>query len=210
MNDATVGAQVPDDANLDAIARVAQAGDYRKPSDKQMVRITPQHDGSIRVEVTGHEALVFRPRQASLLNRSMAEFHGWKARLMERAAVDASTTTGKTDPAAKYATLAKTIAHYESGTEAWELGAGAAKDKEPTLGLLMRAMVALGKLADAGDVDAFNRKLDENAAKLGVDRDHVVKQLKANALIKAKIDELRAQDRAKTLANADEILDGWA
>src|SRR5262249_13134234 len=147
-----------------------------------------------------------------LVNRAMAEFHGWKARLMERAAVEADPKSGKTSARAKWEKLKATIDHYESGAEAWELTVASVQGgKGPNLGRLMRAMIALGKFEvregeTDGGVDRFNARLTGLAEKNGIERDLVVRRLWDSRDISVKVAELRAHDRASQAANADALL----
>src|SRR3954463_5945761 len=80
----------------------------------------------IVVTVKGGEAagsdtvMTFNPTLAHAANRTYAEFHGWKQRLVDTAAMSKDTKTGlPATPAEKVEAIKALIAHYESGTEKW-------------------------------------------------------------------------------------------
>lgn len=172
------------------------------------VQITPQHDGSILVKVKGFDALVFNPMKAALANRRMAEFVGWKNRLVDAAAVSADTTTGKTSDADKHANIKRLIDYYETGAETWakprEGGAPGATRESAAIHLVIPAMIELGK---AADLDAANKLIDALAAKREIKREEALKLLLNTKDVGKRVAEMKAAQ--KTFAvDADSLLEG--
>lgn len=64
--------------------------------------------------------LTFDPSKVHAANKSYAEFHGWKQRFVDAAAMSKDTKTGlPASPEAKAKAISALIGHYESGTEKW-------------------------------------------------------------------------------------------
>lgn len=194
MTTETTGAPAPESVKVKASA---------------IVQITPTHDGAILVKVKGHPDLTFNPMKASLANRRYAEFHGWKQRLTDAAAVSADTTTGKTSPEEKWANIKALVDFYETGAETWARaratadGAGA-KRESAAIHLVIPAMIELGK---ARDVDHANGLVGALAAKKEIDRDAALKLLLATADVGKKVAEMKLAQKTFA-ASADELLAG--
>lgn len=66
------------------------------------------------------EVIAFDPSKAHADNRAYAAFHGFKARLVDTAAMSRDTKDGSSaSPATKAAAIRKVVDHLESGTAAW-------------------------------------------------------------------------------------------
>lgn len=173
-----------------------------------VVQVTPDHSGAIIVKVKGFDPITFNPMKASLANRRMAEFVGWKNRLIDAAAVSADTETGKTSPADKHANILALVEYYETGADAWARkraeGGEGAKRESAAIHLVIPAMIALGK---AADVDAANGLVDRLAAKKEVKRDDALKLLLGTSDVGKKVAELKAAQKTYK-EDADSLLEG--
>lgn len=173
-----------------------------------VVQVTPDHSGAITVKIKGFDPLVFNPMKASLINRRMAEFVGWKNRFVDAAAVSADTGTGKTDPKEKYDNVKALIDFYETGVETWARkraeGAPGATRESAAIHLVIPAMIALGK---AADVDAANGLIDRLAAKKEIKREDALKLLLATSDVGKKVAEMKAAQKTYK-EDADSLLEG--
>ena len=183
-------------------------GDVPKVKANAIVKVVAQHEGGIEITVRGHAPMVFDPRKAAMENRRYAEFHGWKQRFVDAAAVSADTDTGKTDPAAKYANIKALIEYYESPEAVtWakpRAEGGGAPRVASVLGSVIPALIAMGK---ARDVDHGNKMVDALAAKMGKGRDDALKALAGTKDVAQKIAEMRLAQKAFAV-QADDLLAG--
>jgi hypothetical protein len=90
------------------------------------ITVAQGDNGLIAVTVKGgnedgsDEIITFDPMKAHQSNREYAEFHGWKQRLVDTAAMSKDTKTGlPATPAEKVEAIRAIVAHYESGTDKW-------------------------------------------------------------------------------------------
>ena len=177
-----------------------------KARANSIVQITRQHDGTILAKVKGFDPIHFNPGKASLLNRKHAEFHGWKQRLSDKAAVSADTNTGKTDAQVKYDGIKRLVEFYELGGDEWAMksaAGGKVAANVPDVGLLIRAMIGLGK---ATDLDHANGRIDGLAAKRGVDRTAAIALLWAAGDIAIEVNRLKLEARTFAM-NSDDLLE---
>lgn len=86
----------------------------------------PDANGHIEIVVKGGNedgtdmSIMFNPSMAHQSNRTYAEFHGWKQRLVDVAAMSRDTKTGQAaTPAEKAEAIAELVEWYESGADAW-------------------------------------------------------------------------------------------
>ena len=189
-----------------ALGRAILPGTERIMGKKadQDVRITREHDGCIRIIVRGFDALVFNPARASLLNRDYAQFFGWANRFMNKAAVSADPNTGRVNLASKHTAIAELVDFYEAGGDEWTMG-GKPVVKGPDAGMLVRAMVRLGK---ARDVDHANEVIAGFERSKGKTREEIVGILWKDARVVEAVKSLRAEDRLASMnADADALLD---
>ncbi len=173
-----------------------------KKREGSIVSITKDHDGTILAAVKGFAPLRFNPAKASLANRKYAEFHGWKQRLSDKAAVSADTDTGKTDAQMKYDGIVKLITFYEAGGDDWNMksaGGGSRFDS----GLVILAMIrAFGKTAD--EIEAIVKATE---AKRELDRDGALKAWAETDKVKAAIKAIETERAmAKVTLSADDLL----
>lgn len=189
-------------------AAAGPSPDSVKVKASAIVQVTPTHGGTILVKVKGHPDILFAPGKASPQNRAYAEFHGWKQRLTDAAAVSADTETGKTSPAEKHAAILALVEYYETGADTWarkrEAGAGGAARESAAIHLVIPAMIELGK---AKDLDHANKLVDGLAAKKGIKRDEALKLLLATSDVGKKVAEMKAAQK-KYVADADSLLEG--
>lgn len=90
------------------------------PKKDAIITVAQTEDGIINVTVKGAGVVTFDPKKAHAANRTYAEFHGWKQRFVDTAALPADPKTGKAAPAdEKYEAVMAIKEHYESGTESW-------------------------------------------------------------------------------------------
>lgn len=187
-------------------ATMATTKDEAKARANSIVQITRQHDGTILAKVKGFDPIHFNPGKASLLNRKHAEFHGWKQRLSDKAAVSADTNTGKTDAQVKYDGIKRLVEFYELGGDEWAMksaAGGKVAANAPDVGLLIRAMIGLGK---ATDIDHASGRIDRLAAKRGVDRTAAIALLWAAGDIAIEVNRLKLEARTFAM-NSDDLLE---
>ena len=189
-------------------AAAGPAPDSVRVKASAIVQITPTHEGAILVRVKGHSDILFNPMKASLANRRYAEFHGWKQRLTDAAAVSADTTTGRTDAGAKHANIAALVEYYETGADAWARVRAAGEPgkarESAAIHLVIPAMIELGK---ARDVDHANTLVGGLAGKKGITRDEALKLLLATADVGKKVAEMKLAQKTFA-ASADDLLEG--
>jgi hypothetical protein len=189
---------------MELVKTVEQVGGLAKVRAGAKVSITVDHTGVMVVRVVGHEPILFNPGLASLVNRKVAELKGWKARLEDAAAVSADVATGKTDTAEKYRAIKELVDFYELGGEEWTRKvAKVVKQTGPDVGLLIRAMVRLGK---ARDVDHANRRVDGLVVRQGCTREEALALLWGAGDIAKEVAVIRAEDAPKPKVNADDLL----
>jgi len=168
--------------------------------------IIPQHGGSIQITVRGFEPIVFDPMRASLINRRRAEFHGWKQRLGDAAAIEADSATGRTDPGEKVRRIQALVDFYQSGSEDWSRKAGGGARAETRTDMVLQAMVNLGK---ATDIEHARRRINAAANKHGSSFEDMAKALAKTADLSAEIARIKAaNEAARNPLNADALLDG--
>lgn len=89
---------------------------------KAVIDVTPLPDGRIMFTVGGAGFAVLDTNRVHEANRAYAEFHGWKARCIDTAAMNRDTDTGlPASPAEKLDAIKRLVAHYESGTADWKM-----------------------------------------------------------------------------------------
>ena len=171
--------------------------DMPKAKAGATLSIVPQHGGTIQITVKGFDPIVFDPMKASLLNRRRAEFHGWKQRLGDAAAVEADTATGRTDPAEKVRRITALVEFYQ---------AGGGSRAETRVDLVLQAMVNLGK---ARDTEHARARVEAAARKAESTFEDMVKALAKTADLSAEIARIKAaNEAARNPLNADALLDG--
>lgn len=169
------------------------------------LRVTYEHGGQLRFAIGGFEDIVFNPAKASVENRHLAQLLGWKNRIGDGAAVSADPATGRVDPQAKWDKVRALVDFYEAGGTEWAVraaggGAGARDDA----GLVVQALMRVW----ARDLDATNAAVEKLAAKRGVDRAALLKDLGKSADVLRVIGEIKAERAAAaTRVNAADMLD---
>lgn len=145
--------------------------------------------------------LTFDPALVSAENRARAMMHGFKQRIIDNAAIKAEDN-GRVNVQAKFDAMKQIIDHLESGAADWNVKQ-AARATGPDVGLLIRALIEMGKTAT---VEAANVLFERLAVKREITRDEAVKLLWDAKDVGLKVAELRAE--AKTgKVDADDLLD---
>ncbi len=168
---------------------------------------TQQLDATtLQFTVRGHDTpLLFDVEKCSAANRAHAELHGWKQRIVDAAAIEASDKDGNFIPteirdAMKFKAMQDVIAHYESGTDQWNLRA------------------ASGEVSASVTVEAIARVRDEpiHTVKMRIERLAEVKFAgdgqKTLAYLRRDVKVARAildiqQERMTVKVSANDILD---
>lgn len=182
-------------------------------NDKAKSNSTITHrrvDGRIEFTVLGVGKFEFDPDKVSATNRARAMIHGFVQRISDGGALSRDPDTGlPATPQAKFDKMCRIRDHLESGAEEWQLVPAA--NPEANAGLVIRAMIALGKARDVDHAEARIEGLraKHDTAEKPVDRKAAVKMLAATSDIGAKMIELRAADAAaRAKMDSDELLDG--
>lgn len=158
-------------------------------------------DGKVEFTVKGEQPFIVDPDKLSAQNRARAMIHGIIQRISDGGALSRNPENGQpATPADKRARMVRIADHLMSGTTEWALKAVVGEGVN--VGLVIRAMIAMGK---ARDVDHANELIGKLAAKHGVERDAAVKMLADAGDIKAKMLELRAAE-VKVTKTADDLL----
>lgn len=160
-------------------------------------------DGKIEFSVKDAGKLTFDPDKVSAQNRARAMVHGFIQRISDGGALSRNPETGQpATPADKLARMQRIAEHLMSGSTEWALKAVVGEGVN--VGLVLQAMIALGK---ARDVDHANELVSKLAAKREIPREEAIKLLAGAADIKVKMAEIRAA-QAATKVSADDLLDG--
>ena len=145
--------------------------------------------------------LVFDPALVSAENRARAMMHGFKQRIIDNAAIKAEDN-GKVNVQDKFDAMRQIIDHLESGATDWNVKQ-AARATGPDAGLLIRALIEMGKTAS---VEAANVLFERLAAKREITREEAIKLLWDAKDVGLKVAELRAEARTGKV-DADDLLD---
>lgn len=146
----------------------------------QVTRVPNEGEGggfTIDVSVMGAGSVSFDPRQVHEGNRDYAEFHGWKQRFVDAAAISRDPKTGESaSPSDKLEAIMALVEHYESGTEKWSR----VSEAGPKGGLLFDALcVMYGHMKAPSEIRAWLDGLtDKEQAALRED-DEVTAQISA-------------------------------
>lgn len=159
-----------------------------------------QVEGKIAFNVLGVGILTFDPTKVDAANRTHAEFHGWKQRIVDGAAISRDTTTGQpATPKEKYDAMAELIAHYESGSAEWSRAGGGGGGKSITIEAIARVQNLSYEAAEA-EVDAMAVKRNE-------ERKKTLAFLGTGARVMAAIKAIRDERMPTPVVDADEALD---
>lgn len=169
----------------------------------QVVAFTQNDDGTQTFKV-GAQSIVFHPDMVDATLRTRAELHGWKQRISDKAALSRDPKTGK--PATweeKFAAVSAIIAHYESGTDKWEMertggGGGGRSD----------ASYILQALANVQGVElkTMSERVASNAEKRGISVETYLKKVATSPAVAEEVARIKHGESE----DADEILDELA
>ena len=85
-----------------------------------------QMDGKLEFTVLGAGKFTFDPDKVSAVNRARAMIHGFRQRISDGGALSRNPETGKpATPADKLAKMMRISDHLMSGSDVWEMAAGA-------------------------------------------------------------------------------------
>lgn len=162
-------------------------------------------NGRLEIVWRGGEKQVFDPAKAAKANRDHAEQHGWEQRIGDSAALELEKVSGKTERmAAKKAAMQRLIDHYESGAVDWNVRQAVRVAAGPNLLLLLRALMALGKVTD---VDSMGALLGKVAESRRITRDEAVALFWAAPDVAVKVAELQIEARPGKIS-ADDLIAG--
>lgn len=123
-----------------------------------VVAVSAMDDGRIKFDLKGAGEIVFDPAKASAANRKHAEFHGWKQRLSDAAALSRDTTNGQAASVAdKFAAIKDLAEWYMEGGEEWARTGGGEGGKSITLEAIAKVKAIPYEQAEA-EVTAFAAK----------------------------------------------------
>lgn len=172
-----------------------------KPKANSVVMVERLDDGRISVAVLNAGTLAFDPTKASRANREYAEFHGWKQRLADAAAISRDDETGRpASPEDKLNAIRARIEHYESGSDEWSMVGGGGGGKSLTI-----EAIALVKDIDYEAAQAIvARYADE---KYDGDTRKALAYLRQGERVARAMETIRAERTPEPKLDADEALD---
>lgn len=143
--------------------------------------------GTITFTAADGEQVVFAAANAHPANRAYAEFHGWKQRLSDTAALSRNGQTGKSATDSERLTEIRRLAgFYESGVDQWT--ARASGEPRELGGLVLRAVA----LIQGVSVEDMRIRLKAKTEKLGTTERKLLNQLKTSPAVQAKMLEMSA------------------
>lgn len=143
----------------------------------------------------GAEPIVFHADRASAENRKYAEFHGWKQKLSDAAALEKDASVED-----RMGNIRELAEYFEGGEVEWNRrGTG---PRPFNVALLIEALAAV---KFHGDVEKAKVQLGKVAAHREVDEVGAAKLFFADALIAAKMVEIQRK-RTPTKLSADDLL----
>lgn len=160
-------------------------------------------NGRLHYEFIDGTSLVVDPGRMSVKIRELMLQHGIEARVGDKGAVEIKDfPDAKVRAAEARRRMAALTEHLHSGTDDWEMRV--VRSSGPDIGLLIRALIALGLCAD---VDSANALFQAIAGKREIERDAAVKLLWEAEDVAKKVRELR--EEGKTYAHkASDLLKG--
>lgn len=167
---------------------------------KSVVTTQQRESGLIAFVVADIGEIVFDPKKAHVANRAYAEFHGWKQRHVDAAALSHDTTTGKAaTPQEKYDAIKALRDHYESGVAEWSVAGGEGTGRS----LIIEAIAKVKGLTyeeAVKTVEAFAVK------SYAGDTKKALAFLRTGERVMAAMDEIRKSRAAKPAIDADAAL----
>lgn len=170
-----------------------------KPKSNSVVMVEQTETG-IAVNVLGAGSVTFDPTKAHQSNRIHAEFHGWKQRLADAAAMSRDDETGKpASPADKLAAIQALIEHYESGSAEWSRVGGGGGGKSLTIEAIARVKNLTYEEAQS-QVVAFAEKRYEGDTK------KALAYLRTGQRVAREMEVIRAERTPEPKIDADNAL----
>lgn len=158
-----------------------------KPKSNQVITTELLEGGILRVTVLGAGHVEFDPAKASDANRDYAEYHGWKQRLSDAAALGRNPETGQSaSPADKLAAIQALATHYMSGSADWSPARAEGGNEG---GITLRALARVQGV----EVETMRARVAEQAEKRGITpKAYLARVAGAEAVIRA-IAAIRAE-----------------
>lgn len=166
------------------------------------------HNGRLTFVFRDQTKVTFSPSLTSQAVRAEAERNGWHQRFVDKMAMGTDEEGGnrQAQMVAKIEDLRTLVAHYESGTDSWELprasNGGTLSDD-----LVARAMVRAGKVAD---VDKAKAAFATIAGKRNVEPVAIVKLFSQDVEVAKAVVAIRAEEAILRVGNmtasADDLL----
>ena len=157
--------------------------------------------GTVTFTAADGDQLVFRAENAHPGMRAYAEFHGWKQRLSDTAALSRNNETGRSaTDSERMREIRRLAAYYESGADNWSVRASG--EARETGGLVLRAVAAIQGVS----VEEMRERLTAKAEKLETTERKLLNQLAKSPAVMAKMEELAPVSEEEQL-NADQLLE---
>lgn len=170
-----------------------------KPKSNSVVTVAQTEAGMILVTVLNAGVVEFDPSKAHASNRKHAEFHGWKQRLSDAAAMSRDPANGAAaTPKEKMEAIAELAEHYMSGSEEWSRAGGGGGAKSLTIEAIARVQGISYEDADA--------QVTAMAAEKKEDRKKTLAFLGTGARVMAAMKALRDERMPAPVVDADEAL----
>ena len=164
--------------------------------------VTQDEEGNIVFSVRDAGAVTFDYAKAHEDCRAYAEFHGWKQRISDAAALPCDTVTGQpANPADKLTAMRALVAYYESGAADWSrAGTGEGGGRSLTI-------EAIAKVKGY-DYDGAEKMVAAFAAKsYAGDMKKALAFLRTGERVMAAMDEIRKARMGAPRIDADTTLD---
>lgn len=176
------------------------------PKVKSNTIVTTTRVGDTLVfDVLGEGKITFDPSRAHASNRENAEFHGWKQRFVDAAAIEVTDKAGDVIPketrnAMKFEAMRAIRDHYESGAESWTLrtaGGGV------STAITLEAIARVQRIS----VDAARSKIEKYATlKFEGDTRKALAHLRGDAKVAQAILDIQRERIADSGVDADALL----
>lgn len=172
-----------------------------KVKSNSVVTVQQMEGGIIAITVLGAGDLTFDPAKADAANKAHAEFHGWKQRLSDAAAISRDPETGKpASPADKLAAIRALVEHYESGSAEWSRIGQGGGGKSLTI-------EAIAELKGVEYAAAEAMVVNMAAVEYEGDTKKFLAFLRQGAAVSAKMEEMRKARMPAPKVDADAALD---
>jgi len=171
-----------------------------KPKSNSVVTVQQTEAGLITVTVLGAGIVTFDPSKVHASNRIHAEFHGWKQRLSDAAAMSRDTDSGKpATPGDKEAAIRELADFYMTGAAEWSRVGTGGGGKSLTIEAIAAIKGVTYEVAEAEVVKFATAKYEGDTKK-------ALAFLRTGAKVSAAMDEIRKARMPAPKVDADEAL----